>query len=650
MQVTWINEWLANEFTRALAWTLIHSLWQGLAAAIITGIIILCTKRSTAALRYNLLSAVFILFMATAFITFFIKYNSYNEIAAGTPQAIVQLEGSKENISASKYNVHLYYGSFTDSISSWFDQNAPLVVLTWFMVFVFQCLKIFSGFYYIQRMRRKGLAAPGDAWKERLQLLCSKLGIRQSVQFMQSHLVSMPLVVGYLKPIILVPVGMLNNLPVEQVETILLHELAHIRRKDYLVNLLQTCAETIFFFNPATRWMSALIREEREACCDDIVVASTTNKTTYLQALVNFNDPAINKNGYAMALAGKQNSLLNRVKRMLNYENKKLNIMEKLILVSGLVVFTAFGMVNAKETRELTAPAILHSPAQPMQVDEEDEQQIVLPAAVVAQQGEVPVIAGAEVVYQDTTRKTRKTTYEHVSTKVSTDGNSSNGEAIEILIKDENGEKTYKAKKVGNKITDLHVNGVRIADAEMGAYKDVIQEIEDAIQKGEEARKRGEEAWLRGEEARARGEEARKRGEEARVRGEEARKLGEEARIRGEEARKRGEEAMKRGEEARKREEARARGEEARKRGEEARIRGEESRKMIEDIVDELVKEKVITDKNNLRFTLSNSSLEVNGVKQSAALHNKLKKFVEDGNTITYSTSDSSTRVSINKN
>jgi beta-lactamase regulating signal transducer with metallopeptidase domain len=666
MQIQFINEWLANDFTRAFSWTLIHSLWQGLAAAIIAGLIIFCTKRSTAGLRYNLLSGVFLLFIAAAFFTFFTKYYSYND-AGVTAQASGQVKEVATVTSAtSTQATQPFYKSFTDTFGFYFEQNAPLVVLVWFMVFIVQCLKLFSGFYYIQGLRRRGLSAPPEEWKEKLETLCSKLGIRQTVQFMQSQMVQMPVVLGYLKPIILVPIGMLNNLPAEQVETILLHELGHIRRRDYLINLLQSFAETVFFFNPAIKWISGIIREEREACCDDIVVDFTSNKTTYLQALVNFNDQTNTNNSYAMALGGRQTSLLNRVKRMLTYENNKLNIMEKVILVSGLVLFTAFSMVNTKEIKVMSAPAILAAKVeQPFTDKQAAKDAVTLSTEKEIAPAETPTdLQTAVAVSADTVPKTSGS-YNHISTRIFTDGNAKNKESLEIIIQEDNGKK-IKAKKVDGKITELYVDGKRIAESEMGSYKEVIQEIEDALQRSEEARIRGDEARQRGDEARRRGEEARQRGEEARKHGEEIRERAEDTRsknkeisIRADETRKRNEdisvrseEARKRGEDARMRgEEARARGEEARKRGEEARVRGEESRKQIEQIIDELKNEKVITDTDNLSFKLSNSTLIVNGVKQNDALHNKLKKFVDkEGGVLNYSKSENSIRSFINKN
>ena len=167
------------------------------------------------------------------------------------------------------------------------------------------------------------------------------IGVRCSVSLLQSQLVKVPVALGILKPVILLPLGLITHLPPEQVETILLHELAHIRRRDYLVNLLQHIVEAIFFFNPAVRWISSLIRQEREASCDDIVVANCNQKTNYLNALVNFQEYSFKHNTpYAMSIGSKRHYLLNRVKRIINNKNKGVTLFEKAVLACrGVFVF-----------------------------------------------------------------------------------------------------------------------------------------------------------------------------------------------------------------------------------------------------------------------------------------------------------------------
>ncbi|HEY9259181.1 M56 family metallopeptidase, partial [Chitinophaga sp.] len=151
--------------------------------------------------------------------------------------------------------------------------------------------------------------------------------------------VKVPAAIGTLKPVILVPLGMLTKLSADQVEAILLHELAHIRRNDYFVNLLQSFAETLFFFNPAVLWLSSLIRAERENCCDDMVVAGPSSRKVYISALVAFQQHYINDNsiGMAMAFPGKQHTLLDRVRRIVSNENRHLNLAEKLMLLGSIM-------------------------------------------------------------------------------------------------------------------------------------------------------------------------------------------------------------------------------------------------------------------------------------------------------------------------
>jgi hypothetical protein len=123
------------------------------------------------------------------------------------------------------------------------------------------------------------------------------------------------------------------------VEAILLHELAHIRRSDYFVNFLQNVAETIFFFNPGLLWISSLLREERENCCDDIALSQTRNKKSFVQALINFKEYELYGSDYSTAFPGKKNFLLNRVSRIMGNENKSFGLGEKVFFILGLLIF-----------------------------------------------------------------------------------------------------------------------------------------------------------------------------------------------------------------------------------------------------------------------------------------------------------------------
>src|SRR5450432_3521995 len=129
-----------------------------------------------------------------------------------------------------------------------------------------------GGWIVAQRLRRTGVTpAPGD-WQARLGRLRQRLRVSRPVALMESCLAEAPVVIGFFRPVILLPIGLLTGLGAQQVEAILIHELAHVRRCDYLVSLLQKFVEGLLFYHPAVWWVSGVIRAERENCCDDVVV------------------------------------------------------------------------------------------------------------------------------------------------------------------------------------------------------------------------------------------------------------------------------------------------------------------------------------------------------------------------------------------
>src|SRR5258706_1415045 len=192
--------------------------------------------------------------------------------------------------------------------------------------------------------------------------LTANLAISKTVVLLQSSLAKIPMIIGHFKPVILFPIGLLNGLPPSKVEAILLHELAHIKRNDFLINLLQRFAEIFFFFNPAVLWISSLIKNERENCCDDIAIAVTHDRKEFIHALVAFQEYNSGLT-YATTFPGSKNHLLNRVKRIITNNNKTLNKMEKLILASGIIVTclatAALSSVDLKDKKQTkTLPLI----------------------------------------------------------------------------------------------------------------------------------------------------------------------------------------------------------------------------------------------------------------------------------------------------
>jgi bla regulator protein blaR1 len=341
MQLLFLRQWFSDEIMQATGWTLIHSLWQGLLAAAVAAVIIISTRKTAASVRYNLLGIVMVLFLVTTFITFGKQLNIAAITGSTDPSSPVVAAGEVFITSTTPLTDPAVSASFMDTFIAWFNSNADVFVLGWTLFFFLNCLKLFTGMASVHRLRQYRTHPVTEDWKNKAEQLGRKLGIRRNVTLLQSELVKVPIALGVLKPVILVPMGLITHLPPAQVETILLHELAHIRRSDYLVNLIQRFAEAVFFFNPAFLWISSLMRQEREACCDDVVIANTDQKRQYLDALVAFQEYSLNRS-YAMAITSRRDYLLARVKRMLTRENKRLGLFEKLALFAGLILFSAF--------------------------------------------------------------------------------------------------------------------------------------------------------------------------------------------------------------------------------------------------------------------------------------------------------------------
>jgi beta-lactamase regulating signal transducer with metallopeptidase domain len=359
MKILFVSYLFSSDIIQALCWTFMHSLWQGLILAIVTALVITLTRKARPAVRYNLLSALFGLFIITVFATFIKQLFAIREAFHINGHEITAMSDGA-----------VYSGAdaapgFLQQFILYFNNHAALIVTIWFIIFSIRLIRMFADIGYIQRIRYYGTHTPEESWSTRLSQLAAGLQLGRTITLLESELIKVPAAIGMLKPVILVPLGMLSKLPADQIEAILLHELAHIRRNDYFVNLLQSFAETLFFFNPAVLWLSSLIRAERENCCDDMVVAGLSSKKGYISALVAFQQHYVNNNGMsnmAMAFPGTQNTLLDRVKRIVNNENRNLNLIEKLILLGSIVMICVIPLLftslsNAQRLTDTTNAA-----------------------------------------------------------------------------------------------------------------------------------------------------------------------------------------------------------------------------------------------------------------------------------------------------
>lgn len=205
--------------------------------------------------------------------------------------------------------------SWVASLQEWLRPWLGLVVSLWIVGVLIASVRPIAGLWMQWRLQHHGLLAVPDRLHQQLQVLANRLEIGGIVRIAESTLVKGPMVVGYLRPIVLLPASVLSGLTPAQLESLLAHELAHVRRHDWIVNALQVVIETLLFYHPAVWWLSRQIRHERELCCDDLAIAVIGDRPTYgrmLLALEQLRQPIV-----MPALSATGGDLVARIRRLL---------------------------------------------------------------------------------------------------------------------------------------------------------------------------------------------------------------------------------------------------------------------------------------------------------------------------------------------
>ncbi|TWU43660.1 Regulatory protein BlaR1 [Rubripirellula tenax] len=352
----------ANGLVERLGWVLVHSLWQltliGLAARVMLRLLRPCDVR----VRYWFLICTLAMCVVVPTFTWLLQVGSDFAANARLPQRITEISSlplqpqptlggmnqtsplivGEDDVKDQPSNQPTPVAHIQSTVSlNWRERVSEILqpwlgwlVACWAIGAALFALRPIAGWFALRKLKRFGVADASPVVQETVAELSRRLRLRRLVRVLESSVASVPMVIGYVRPVILLPVSLVANIPVAQLDAILAHELAHVRRHDFVVNLLQTLTETLLFFHPAVWWLSRQIRIEREHCCDDMVVRAMDNRSEYGRALLAIAELQIES--IPLVLGAGDGALLSRIRRLTDPVNDRGRTMPS--LAEGVVV------------------------------------------------------------------------------------------------------------------------------------------------------------------------------------------------------------------------------------------------------------------------------------------------------------------------
>jgi beta-lactamase regulating signal transducer with metallopeptidase domain len=295
---------LGSSFAYHLGWTLLHFLWQGTVVGLLYACLRNLMRDAEPQARYLLSLSTLVVLALLPVLTFW--------YLSGTPLAVRAVQGFAAG-------AHVFVpppqNSWLDMLRSLLHPLVPWTVPAWSTGVALLGFKSFAGWRRARQLTRQASHMAPSAWQDATARIAAQVGVRVRVSLMITAQVTVPCVVGWLKPVILLPPAALTGLSTLQLEMVLAHELSHVHRHDYLVNLLQIVVETLLFYHPVVRWISRDARREREHCCDDTAVHACGDALHYAHALTDLE--ALRSGDMAPALGLNGGDLALRVERLI---------------------------------------------------------------------------------------------------------------------------------------------------------------------------------------------------------------------------------------------------------------------------------------------------------------------------------------------
>jgi len=377
-----------------VGWTLIHFVWQGLGIALALAGVLTMLKRASAHLRYAL-SCISLLAMAALPLATFCAvkptpkaYQPMAEIPASTAEAQsspalpgLSLNGAHgQSEFPSSGSTQPARMTKAQRVGRTVEASLPYLSLLWLIGVLALCAWHMGGWIHLQQFRHTGTQEIDASAAALFDHLRHQMGLQRAVSLYASSRVYVPTVIGWIKPVVLLPISAMSALSTEQIESILAHELAHVMRQDYLVNVIQTLAEILGFYHPAVWWVSRQIRIEREHCCDDLAIQVCGNSVAYARALTHLETTRPQRGVLAMAATG--GSLTRRVRRLIQTPTTcqtSPTWISEVVIVLGLLALVCPAIVVWGQTGSVQAMDVSASGAVPF--PNASEQQDAMPVS-----------------------------------------------------------------------------------------------------------------------------------------------------------------------------------------------------------------------------------------------------------------------------
>ncbi len=346
-------------WTVLVGWTLVHFVWQGaLLAAIAAGGLALLRSAGPAA-RYLLASVTLASMLSSPIVTARWLSSSPPPLASPVPTAVPLASTVASNRiapAAPAAQTPTAAAPRTTGTLADLDRVFAALVAMWLCGVVFLSARLLSGWWHVRRLQRLGLTAPASGWQEVSDRLAARLHLRRRVHVVESPSVDVPSVVGWWRPVLLLPLTGLTGLTPSQAEAIVAHELVHVRRYDYLVNVLQRVTETVLFYHPAVWWISNRMRLEREQCCDAVVVGVCGDAGDYATALLRLEESR-GPGDPELAVAATGSALVDRIRRILSPRRDDHQSLAPAVVTTAtvllfvLIVSGGYSALRARDTR-----------------------------------------------------------------------------------------------------------------------------------------------------------------------------------------------------------------------------------------------------------------------------------------------------------